>query len=123
MINFLGSLTWHHVWVMDYLVTACFCSLLVALCQERKSSAMGWVNRTLHWSPLVFAGHFSYSIYLIHDPILRLVCTFGEHLHLSALSQYIVLFTAGMPFAVFLGYVLYLAVERHFIKTLPGHSR
>lgn len=122
-IAILGRLTWGNVWVMDYLVTACFCSLLVALCQEVKTGAIGGIHRLLHWSPLVFVGHFSYSLYLIHDPILRLVCAVGEHLHLSATVQYVVTFTFGVPFAIACGYVLYLAVERHFIRNLPAHAK
>lgn len=123
LIAFVGRLTWGNVWVMDYLVTACFCSLLVGLCQEAKAGALGMIHRLLHWSPLVFVGHFSYSLYLIHDPVLRLVCTVGEYLHLSAIMQYIVTFTVGVPVAIVSGYLLFLAVERHFIRTLPSHAK
>lgn len=35
----------------------------------------------------------------------------------------IVLFTVGLPFAVFGGYLLFRGVERHFIRTLPAHAR
>lgn len=122
-IRFLEAISWSHVWVMDYLVTACFCALLLSLCQEPSSGHLRLFHRVLHWAPLVFVGHFSYSIYLIHLPALRLVCTFGECFSFTALSQYLVLFALGVPFAVFSGYLLYLAVERHFIRTLPVHSR
>ena len=109
--------------MMDYLVTGCFCCLLVALCQEAKGTPIEKLHRLLHCAPLVFVGHFSYSLYLIHDPVLRLVCTIGEYLHFSAVTQYIVLFTVGVPFAVFGGYLLFRGVERHFIRTLPTHAR
>jgi peptidoglycan/LPS O-acetylase OafA/YrhL len=122
-IHFLGTISWNHLWLMEYLVAACFCSLLISICQEVQLKPVRWIKRILHWVPLVFIGHFSYSLYLIHDPILRLVCTAGEHFHFNALSQYIVLFTFGVPFAIFCGYLLYLAVERHFIQTLPVNSR
>jgi peptidoglycan/LPS O-acetylase OafA/YrhL len=88
----------------------------MALCQESPTGTIQRIKAALNWRPLVFIGTFSYSIYLIHDPILRLVCTAGEYFNFSALSQYIVLFIIGVPFAVFCGYLLYLAVERHFIK-------
>ena len=123
MIALLGRFTWGNVWVMDYLVTACFCCLLLALCQEAKAGAMGGIHRLLHWSPLVFVGHFSYSLYLIHDPILRLVCTVGETLRIGALTQYVFIFAIGVPAAVACGYLLYLGVERHFIRTLPTHAK
>ena len=123
LIHLVGQMTWENVWVMDYLVTACFCSLLVALCQETKGAAVGRINRMLHWSPLILVGHFSYSLYLIHDPVLRLVCTVGEYLHFSAIMQYIVMFTAGVPLAIICGYLLYLTVERHFIRNLPSHAK
>lgn len=123
LIHMVGRLTWANVWVMDYLVALSFCSLLIALCQERKGAAVEMVNRFLHWSPLVFAGHFSYSLYLIHDPILRLVCTVGEYLHFGPFAQIIAVFAAGIPLAVLAGYLLYLAVERHFIRTLPSHAK
>ena len=122
-IRFLAAISWNHVWVMDYLVTASFCSLLISLCQENQSRPIRLISKTLHWVPLVFIGHFSYSIYLIHDPSLRLLCTIGEHLRFSPLTQHLVLFSVGVPFAVFCGYLLFLAVERHFIRTLPTHSK
>lgn len=123
VIALLGRMTWEHVWVMDYLVTACFSSLLVALCQEAKGGAVAAIHRLLHWSPLVFVGHFSYSLYLIHDPILRLVCTIGESLHISPLMQNVAAFAVGVPAAIASGYLLFLTVEKHFIRTLPTHAK
>lgn len=121
-IHWLGNF-WNHFLVIDYLVTGCFCCLLISLCQENQRPPVRWIKIALCWAPLVFIGHFSYSIYLIHDPILRLVCTMGEQLHFSALTQHIVVWTIGFPFAIFCGYLLYLAVERHFIKSIPVHRR
>lgn len=122
-LQMLGRLTWTNIWVMDYLVTLSFCSLLIALCQEQKGVAVGRVHRFLHWSPLVFVGHFSYSLYLIHDPILRLVCTAGESLHFGPFAQIVGVFAVGIPLAILAGYLLYLAVERHFIRILPAHAK
>lgn len=123
LIAMIGRVTWANVWVMDYLVTLCFCSLLVGLCQETKSGTIGRIHRLLHWSPLVFVGHFSYSLYLIHDPILRFICTVGEYLHFNAIMQYVVTFMVGVPCAIASGYLLFLSVERHFIRTLPSHAK
>jgi peptidoglycan/LPS O-acetylase OafA/YrhL len=110
-------------WFLDYLVAACFVCLLIALCQDAPAPGIRGIFRALHWAPLVFVGHFSYSIYLIHDPFLRLVCTAGEILHVSALSQYFAAFLLGVPLAIFGGYLLYLGVERHFISAVPVHSK
>ncbi|WP_375477984.1 acyltransferase family protein [uncultured Jatrophihabitans sp.] len=46
--------------------TAC---LLIMLSRH----ACGWCRRALSWRPLVCVGTFSYSVYLLHAPLLQLV--------------------------------------------------
>lgn len=54
------------LWVLETgLVSVMFAALLCVLGCEQ-----GWVPRVLSWSPLVLLGEVSYSIYLLHIPLL-----------------------------------------------------
>ena len=122
-IHAVGVIFWAKVWVVDYLVAACVFCLLVSLVQKGYSWLQRSVGVFLNWRPLVFVGHFSYSLYLIHDPALRLVCLAGERLHFRALQQYLIVPLVGVPFGVSCGYLLFLGVERHFISAIPVHDK
>lgn len=37
----------------------------------------GWLHRGLIWKPLVFVGMFSYSLYLVHAPIMEAMWVYG----------------------------------------------
>jgi peptidoglycan/LPS O-acetylase OafA/YrhL len=66
-----------------------------------RKSPNGVVCRTLSMRPLVFAGVMSYSLYLIHAPVLRVVHLLTPHILII-----------GIPAALAVAYVFYLLVEK-----------
>ena len=64
-------------------------------------------------------GAFSYSLYLIHAPVLSLVHLATNALRLSAMSKLMIELTAGSGAAIAAGYLLYFGVERRFQR---GHK-
>ena len=65
------------------------------------------VNAVLESPPLTILGRFSYSLYLIHAPVLALVHCF---------TPYVLLF--GLPLSIAAAYPFYLIIERPCINAL-----
>ena len=86
-------------------------ALLVALSQERSA----WLRRGLSWRPLAAVGAYSYSLYLLHAPVLQLVWQYvlkplGLPLHDGwALGWLLVL---AAPASLLVGWTYYRLVER-----------
>jgi peptidoglycan/LPS O-acetylase OafA/YrhL len=63
-------------------------------------------------------GLFSYSIYLIHSPLLAWLNLATLHIEMPAGAHLAVIAGLGIPMAVAASYVFYLVVERRFMS---GH--
>jgi peptidoglycan/LPS O-acetylase OafA/YrhL len=100
------------------------CVLLAAATRE------GLLRRALSWGPLVRIGHFSYSLYLIHMPIIQVVYQYtvrpwglGKELEFALLSL------LALPVSVGVSYLFYRAVEMPTLawlrrrRTLPNAPR
>lgn len=88
-----------------------FCFFLVlATTQE------GHTRRIFSWRPLVWAGTFSYSLYLIHQPFLQMAAALILPRHWSVglvlLLQIVVLPTILVGF----GYLFFLVAEKPFLR-------
>lgn len=70
------------------------------------------VSRIASWTPLVALGTMSYSLYLIHQPLVQGFAYVARvHAHTSPQQTFFVL-VALVPFIIFLAWVLFMAVER-----------
>ena len=87
-----------------------YSSLLTAAIFDR------FVNRIFSSRPLVFIGKFSYSLYLIHLPIIHAIHTMTKSLNWTEQSQFIFYQGFVMPLCIFLGYVFYQFAERPFLR-------
>ena len=63
------------------------------------------LGRFLNWRPVAFVGVLSYSLYLVHRPVLRLV---EERLELSAAAETLI----GLAISFAFAYAMYRLVER-----------
>lgn len=81
------------------------------------------IAKLLNWRPLVFVGTFSYSLYLIHPPLLQI---FSQYIlapyHLSALANTCLIVVLGTPFVIFLSYLFFLMFERPFLRNKRSYS-
>jgi GT2 family glycosyltransferase/peptidoglycan/LPS O-acetylase OafA/YrhL len=101
-----------HLAVLDVVVgVASLCSILAC------SQGDGALRRVLSWHPLVVVGGFSYSLYLIHAPLLQVVWQYGlRPLGLDASETFVLLALVGVPAVVAGSYLFFLAFERPFLR-------
>lgn len=89
---------------------AAFCVLLLAADPATRMA------RTLSVHGLVQLGFFSYSIYLMHAPLLHLCWLFLQPFQLSQDTQFLLLAFVGLPLAIGLCYGFHCTFERPFMR-------
>jgi peptidoglycan/LPS O-acetylase OafA/YrhL len=118
----LGARIWFRFLPLTDLFVGSAAAALLVYCTSQVQGARqrGLVLRTLESRPLVGIGHFSYSLYLTHLPVVAL-CFFG----LRALgvtwapALAVALIASSLPASLLVAYAFYWSVERHFIKARP----
>jgi peptidoglycan/LPS O-acetylase OafA/YrhL len=113
--SFLSSYV-EHEWVQfvaDALFGCCASSILIIAALRPK----GWVHAFLNLKPLVFVGSFSYSLYLIHAPLIQVLWLYV----FPSLRSYpnllcTVLLGAGIPMILIISYLFYLGCEKPFLE-------
>jgi peptidoglycan/LPS O-acetylase OafA/YrhL len=87
--------------------------LLVVTSRSRGSQ----VARLFTWKPLVFIGTFSYSLYLLHAPLLQLMWQYGLHpAGLRAPVMFALLMVAGLPLVLLVSYGFFRVLEEPFMR-------
>ena len=81
------------------------------------------VTRLLESAPAVWMGTFSYSLYLIHYPVLSLVHLFLKRNGFSAMTQFELLMTLGIALCICLAYGFHLVFERRFMSASPTSGK
>jgi peptidoglycan/LPS O-acetylase OafA/YrhL len=76
----------------------------------------GAVTRFLSHPVLVRLGVFSYSLYLVHAPLVHLGWALARPLHLSGDATLVVLLVGCVPVIVLVSYGFHLAFERPFLR-------
>ena len=91
----------------------CFaCSVLVIASIHRE----GWLHRALSVKPLAALGSISYSIYLIHAPLLAMVWKYPlATLHMRPDLTCAVMMIGGLPAILVASYLFHLGFERPFV--------
>ncbi|WP_157580612.1 acyltransferase [Plantibacter sp. Leaf314] len=95
-------------------------AIALALVSMGRAAVDGRVNpgrRVLEWRPLVWIGLWSYSIYLIHSPVLALANILLLPLELPTFVNWLLLVLVVLPVALSLAYGFFWLVERHFITS------
>ena len=117
---------WQHlpskVNVYDLVVAIVTCYLLLLMAKMR----LGRLRSLLEWKPLAFIGGFSFSLYLIHAPLLQLFWqTVVWPLHLTGTPAFLILVFVGQPLIVGLSYLFFLCCERPFMsrRTVPDAAK
>jgi peptidoglycan/LPS O-acetylase OafA/YrhL len=115
LILFWGWRTAIDRWpLLDLIVGVGAASLLLAAAQAPR----GGVSRGFSWSPLASIGRFSYSLYLIHAPILQLMWLYAlKPLGLSNTAIFIALVVGGLPIILGVSYLYFKAFEAPFMNT------
>jgi peptidoglycan/LPS O-acetylase OafA/YrhL len=95
---------------------AAFCVLLLAADPD------GPVSRALSMDSVARVGLFSYSIYLVHAPLLHLAWFALIGLHLSPDTMFAVLMLGCLPPIVAVSYGFHCLFERPFMRVRPPRS-
>jgi len=72
--------------------------------------------RLMESSPAVWLGTFSYSLYLVHAPVLALCQAALRPLQLAPTLGLCVMLAAGVPLALLASYLFHLAFEKPFLS-------
>lgn len=81
------------------------------------------LRAALSWRPLVWIGTISYSLYLIHAPLIQLIWQYVLYpLRLNQTANYLLL-CAGMPFIILVAWVFWRFCERPFLNTRPRNEK
>jgi peptidoglycan/LPS O-acetylase OafA/YrhL len=100
-------------YLLDLPVGVMTTALLVASSRPGPS----WLNRALRFRPLVLIGTFSYSLYLVHAPLLQILWQYVLlPLGLGREAMLALLLTAGLAIVLLLAYVFYLGCEAPFLR-------
>jgi peptidoglycan/LPS O-acetylase OafA/YrhL len=96
-----------------------FCLLLTLAKPLQRRSVAFYVGA----KPIAFLGTFSYSIYLIHAPLLQLLEQYMfSALHYQPALMFIAFVAIGIPLIVGVSYMFHVACERPFMNVKPKHE-
>jgi peptidoglycan/LPS O-acetylase OafA/YrhL len=117
----------HHYYgpwqIQDLLVGLGTLSLLVALTPREHSDVFGWLRAVLGCKPLAWVGMFSYSLYLVHPPVIEVLWKYLlAPLNLSPAKSLVAFSTVGLLATVAIAYGFFLICEKPFMKW-PSRNR
>jgi peptidoglycan/LPS O-acetylase OafA/YrhL len=118
----VGGLVFAQAWFLhkprtDLLVGVATAALLVH-CTRQVADGLqpGPVVRLLHAPALVGLGHFSYSLYLSHLPVVALCFLAVRPLGLAPLPHMLAMLALSVPASLLVAYGFHRAVERRFMR-------
>jgi peptidoglycan/LPS O-acetylase OafA/YrhL len=102
-----------HRWITDIFVGSAFAAQLAADAQARLKGRRTCFERFFTLKPSLFLGTFSYSLYLLHFPVIDLFLNFERSSWTD--PQVIATACAAVVAALAFSYVFYRTVERPFM--------
>ncbi len=95
--------------------TACLIVML-ANATHPASQRRNPLLHVLESRPLMWLGSFSYTLYLVNDPLLAWMSIAMKDAGVADITRYCVTMGAGVPAVLGMSYLMYLAVERRFLN-------
>jgi peptidoglycan/LPS O-acetylase OafA/YrhL len=105
-----------HKLLDDFLAAVTTVGILIPASRGTRDS----IRAALSARPLVWVGTFSYSLYLIHAPLLQVVWQYVINpLHLVGGPAFALLCLIGSPLIITAAYLFYYLCERPFLNSPP----
>jgi peptidoglycan/LPS O-acetylase OafA/YrhL len=90
--------------------------MTTALLVHSTNGAQTFAARALAWRPLVFIGTFSYSVYLIHAPLLQILWQYVlDPLALGPKAMFVSLMSVGLACVLGAAYLFFRMFEAPFM--------
>ncbi len=113
---------WPYLWAFDILVGASTACFLVFAAASKKSDQPHSLVRWLSSPWLVHVGVASYSLYLIHDPILAILKLGLDRMHFGPWAQFGAMLTAGGIIVAGATWLFHIIFERPFMTAARVHA-
>jgi peptidoglycan/LPS O-acetylase OafA/YrhL len=107
---------------MDFAIGLATMALLIHGAHATRREEKGPLLRALEVPAMLWLGAISYSLYLIHAPVLASLHLVTRHLVLPTLPTFAVLTAIGVPLAVLAAFGFYLVAERPFLSSRTGRT-
>lgn len=102
----------NYYWI-DLLVACATIAFVVAMSIGKAAGATAFLS----WRPIAGLGLFSYSLYLVHAPLLQVFWQLAvQPLGLDRNGSLIAVWVAGVPVMVVAAYLFYRVAERPFVE-------
>lgn len=100
--------------IADLIIGFIVPALLITLSDPHRDHRLQW----LEWRPLVAIGGFSYSLYLIHAPLVQIMWQYIVHpLHQGRMVSFILLLCIDLPIIVLTAKLFSLCCEKPFLQS------
>ena len=107
----------HVVWVSETACGAAIALLLYWLSLNARAGRSTRAARILSYRPLVRISIGSYSLYLVHSPVLAAGNIALLDLEMPYPARLLVMFVVVLPLSWLAGWIFFRLVERHFLTT------
>ncbi len=113
---------WPYLWAFDIIVGASTACFLVFAAASKASDRPHLLVRWLSSRPLVHVGVASYSLYLIHDPILAALKLALDRMQLGPWAQFGAMLTVGGIVVAVATWLFHVVFERPFMAAARVHA-
>jgi peptidoglycan/LPS O-acetylase OafA/YrhL len=117
---------WNVMWAMDALVGAATMCLIIFCTRaaiEREATRWPLALRILNGKFAVSIGAFSYSLYLVHAPLVAWMHLHLRATNLSETAVFWIMLLAGVPLISLACWLFYLVCERPFVSNAHGKKK
>jgi peptidoglycan/LPS O-acetylase OafA/YrhL len=117
-----------HKWDL-WLTDSCFALGILAVlvlgthAGSQSTQSRNPLLQSLKWKPLVLVGSFSYSLYLMHHPVLQSLFIFRPKTVHSQTAELIYLVVVGLPLILLIAFGFGLVCERRWVQAALSRFR
>lgn len=113
---------WNHLWFSDTLVGLSTATLLVYCTERIRAGVSSRFVSLLESRWPIFLGTMSYSLYLVHAPLLAIFYILLDKVHLGPTVKIVALLVGGVPLVIGCAYIFHRLFERPFMSHVAAAS-